>query len=469
MWLSGNNSSCFAALLFLSFRTIASAQEYKQEKGIVLERTIEEYISDNYLPIDKCRRIIAGWTRGTTGDYRLGWSAFSRIQQRLRQDAETEEAVEEGRGAFELVPMMSLLETNEALQMETTKLRRVVQDAIDGKEEPPVEIEPDPYENPFAHTIQYYEEQERIGPKGRLVPTEPLRIYTDLAGKEAIARIDQLLAFNKNLLPHRAKLLEGFFWFYERPGDKENTSILGLLSDFVDTMSRGGTWNDWTWTVREFVDWVWVIPDEVHNTDTYEASDSDLEYESDIEYETVLPDRRDYQINGKEAFVSGLRGLFHALSKLITEYESVVINTFQPPLIKSHPEVNAAYDLARQQFGIMMFHYESMLKILEVMDEIPPLVSKWVEPTRSQVIYAYRNGLLKKFGPSAENIPEDYFVNFPHSFNAPLTATKLPAQTQEEEEEEEEEEEDDDQSSYYVRDYTPTPSDKSLDDRDQSF
>ncbi|KAK6529076.1 hypothetical protein TWF694_004294 [Orbilia ellipsospora] len=443
MWFYGNGSSIFSSFVFtsvvfliLSPENVAKAQpeEYKEQWGIVLERTLDAYISNNTRSVRKCRQILADLSRGAYGNYPLGWSSLSRIMRQMGQGEESEEAFEEGREAWEVVPPMSLLDINDALHAELIRLRKVVQDVIDGKEKPPEEVEPDPYENPFAHTIQYYEEQALVGPKGKLLPTEPLQIYTNLAGKEAIVRIDELFAFNDNLIPQRTNLREGFFWFYGRPGPILKMSVLGLLSDFVDSMSRGGEWNDWFWGIREFVMWLWVIPDEVRITDTSQTSNSDISYDSDIEYETVLPERRDYRIDGKEAFLSGLRELFEALSTLISDYEELVVNTFKPPLIKSHPEVSIAYDLARQQFRIMMFFYETITKLLEAVEEMPPLISKWVEPTKVQVVYAYKNGILKKFGRFAEDIDEEYFANFQQHLNAPSTNVLPLVETQEEEE-----------------------------------
>ncbi|EPS43062.1 hypothetical protein H072_2943 [Dactylellina haptotyla CBS 200.50] len=383
-----------------------------------MERTKVAYFEQNHDAIKACYDILENIGQGAKKDYRFGWAPWEAEYLQEEQNEENELAQRERRQPFEIVHQMSLLELSMELDLELKRLGQILLDQVEKTEKPQPSPAADPYENPFAHTSNYYDAQARTAPQGRVEPNEPLRTYTEFAGFEAMNKLDQLITFNGKLLAWVADLRVGFFWFHDRPGPLQKKSIIGLLFDFMDSIEGRGDLEDderrrtrWTNGEEEFIDTLYSIPDDPNHTDRSDDPD-DLDFEN--EYVPYLPFRTEYLKNGKELFLLGLNGLLSHLGPLAQEYQKLIIKTFKPPLMKNHPEVSAAWDLAYRQYQFMMFYYEGLSRFSFKLSKLPDLTTTWVEPTKQQIKYMERKELFDGLGEYGEDITEDYFANFGH-------------------------------------------------------
>ncbi|KAF3294389.1 hypothetical protein TWF132_003378 [Orbilia oligospora] len=368
-------------IVLSGFRTIIPAEAVPDADGYdtVLASTIEKYEKNNKAALTDVLSALNDLDDGYLLKYRFGWRENEAGRLKKAQESgnhwELTEFARKGPSYQDLI---------DRLWIEMAKLLSKVptpRPSDPGRDTRMMDSYRDPPPQPPSDHAAGRESQS----------STPLPVSTNEDKVVAFNTIVKFMGFAIDFAFIKADLAPKFFRFQGRSVDIQQLSILKELANFLDSKwGRGSPFSISRSNVYKFTRYLYSIPDDIEHTDRSASDSEDDEYWG---YEPLLPMRYEFQPSGLAEFRTGLSLLNHAVSQLPGYWARAVEQRFTGGIPLNHPDVVMARDLAGQIQEFLEFYAGGLSTLLVRVEKLPPLTTRWVEPTHEQVKWWRKQGL----------------------------------------------------------------------------
>ncbi|KAF3935411.1 hypothetical protein ABW20_dc0103728 [Dactylellina cionopaga] len=293
-------------------------------------------------------------------EFPIGWDQMGEARWEEIQELEDEAAAEDDREPAETVwydsfrTMSKQLE--EALDLLILRLNQGYYDERPATDRL-IEIE-DPYENPLANR-EYATMITPPEPEPRLLPPEPLQIYSEEAKDRAITRLVDFRDVNDEIWDLFITILPGFYKMdlEDRPNTqtREDLDVFwSLLLDFIWVGRQVGFGDmDGRELMEQMMTWIYAV-----------------------QFDEQIPGNLGsvmYDPNGKLFMLRGVERMYDVLRRHDHMFFEAATAAFLPPIDKSHPDLVEIWSLAKDAYALINFYKEKLGILVVLLQKLPQL------------------------------------------------------------------------------------------------